>query len=386
MDSLTSTAHPTELDLLMRVVDPMFDCCWSWNHTFDTTKALHKLQKRADFSASKSVASTSTTLSSQTELTMQQKVAILEKNLRRVRKEFPDAFFDDMASAMVLNDNLYPGFKDCDFIARFLYRENDAYKGLLSPEDILRVSLAKVFKHAFFSLAKFLVEDPRGPEGMKFLILPIRVQNATYDICRKRFCNLVVEEVSLVSYALVRLAKELKKTRPRAEEPTEVTQEHEMEEPAVAIVAPLTTENLHCLDAETQTVADTDIPEEEEAESEPDETEAEVQAEPETEAKAEAEAEAEAEVPVEAPVEAEAPVKIKAEVQAEPETKSKADVKTEHSSESVDFPTPLGLAFSGLWSNPIWSGGVMMAPTIPRTRSLAPSLKSYHLVSDDDSD
>lgn len=238
-----------EVDVMMRLVDPLFDMTWSWTQTFDQEKLLEKMRKRAAFesSASKSVSSKMSTIdASLADLTMNEKIALLEKNLKNVKRHFNDSFFEDISTAFSLSQNLYPGFKDIDFIARYIYRENDKYKGLLSADEIEQVSLAGLMKYGFFGLAKFLLEHKNGHEALKFIILPNKVTNATYDICRKRFCTLLVDEIDIVTYQFNRLARAIRKQ--------------------VKVSQQLTEENLEKLesndkfthDAETQT--DVDVP------------------------------------------------------------------------------------------------------------------------------
>ena len=388
LEDITCSANPNEMDMMMRVVDPLFDVTWSWTQTFDAQKALDKMKRRANSyqpSSAKSVASKASTIDSTlTELTMNDKIALLEKNLKKVKKQFNDVFFDDLATAMILNENLYPGIKDVDFIARYLYREDKSYSGLLAADEVSHVTLAKVFKNVFFALSKFLLEDRRGMEAMKFIILPNRVQNATYDICRKRFCVLMVEEIPLIQYALVRLSKEIKKTKP-TESPVERSREPELTESA-----------LKTLDVETQTDIESDVPCEDEAGivDKPVE-ESDVVKEEETDI-VEHEGEDEAAVVDNIAntsdlVEEDQPnndntetLEVEKTVSRKSTSKSR-NSKSPQQTNSIDFPTPLGLALNGLWKTPLWN-----AMDIPRpyagsaTRSIAPSLKSFHYSSSDD--
>jgi hypothetical protein len=366
-----SEAAPNELDMMMRVVDPFYDLIWSWTQTFDTTKALEKLKKRA---YEPSGSTTSTILDSGIlELSMTDKIALLEKKLKKVKKEFKDEFFQDVTSAMNLNKGIYPGIADVDFIARYLFREGDAYKHLLSTETTKRLTTANVFKHLFYSVAKFLLQDSKGTEAMKYVVVPNRVQNATYDICRKRFCALLVEETSVVPYALVKLAKELNgdapavttkdvESKPTVSEPLMEPLEEALVEPVKESVKEPAKEpvkepvaELPPVEPEPEDPVDDPVavPEEEDsvkdAEEDPEEASAET------------------------------------EQDVEPQEKQKDSPprrrKTRRS--PVDFSTPLGMAMSSLWSHQDagWPP-MMMGP-----RSIAPSLKSYHaLSSDEDND
>jgi hypothetical protein len=211
-----------ESDLMMRLLDPLFDMTWSWTQTFDVSKTLDKLKKISTNDAASSRKSVSnyscSTVNTNTfDMSMSEKMGVFENNLKSVKKVFDDSFFQDLANSFSVTPSLYPGVKDVDFIARYLYREHDSYKTLLNPEDILKVTLFGILKHSFFGMIKFFMDDVRGTEAMKYIILPNKVSNATYDICRKRFSNMLVEETSIVSFALVRLARELKKQKLAAE-------------------------------------------------------------------------------------------------------------------------------------------------------------------------
>jgi hypothetical protein len=211
-----------ESDLMMRLLDPLFDMTWSWTQTFDVSKTLDKLKKISTNDAASSRKSVSnyscSTVNTNTfDMSMSEKMGVFENNLKSVKKVFDDSFFQDLANSFSVTPSLYPGVKDVDFIARYLYREHDSYKTLLNPEDILKVTLFGILKHSFFGMIKYFMDDVRGTEAMKYIILPNKVSNATYDICRKRFSNMLVEETSIVSFALVRLARELKKQKLAAE-------------------------------------------------------------------------------------------------------------------------------------------------------------------------
>ena len=356
--SVTCGAHPNEVDMMMRVVDPLFDITWSWTQTFDVEKALEKLKRRSivatQTSSGRSVSSMASTVDSTlTELTMGDKVTLLEKHLKKVKRDFTDTFFDDLSTAMLLNEGLYPGVKDIDFIARYLYREDDGYKGLLSSEDINRVTLSRVFKHVFLSLAKFLLENRRGPEAMKYITLPNRVQNATYDICRKRFCSLLVDEVQVIHYALTRLSKEL--NRSKADD--------------------LTASNLRVLDTAVQTDADEeDVKAELESTPAPD-------PQPREEEPLEEEP-LEEEPREEDPLEEQPREEESDKPQSEPEPTKRYKKKK---AGTVDFPTPLGIALNGFWAVPTWGGFDPYSPP-PRASSVARSLpqstKSYSTALD----
>lgn len=227
MSSESGTHTYSEIDIMLRLMDPLFDMTWSWTQTFDQEKLLAKLKRRAAFevSGSKSVSSKMSTMdASLSDMTLNEKIALLEANLKSVKKQFDDNFFDDISTAFSLSQHLYPGFKDIDFIARYLYRENDKYNKLLDNSQIEMVTLAGLMKYGLFALAKFLLEHQKGHEALKFLILPNKVTNATYDICRKRFCALVVDEVQIVQYQLTRLAKAIIKTKSKP--PLELTEEN----------------------------------------------------------------------------------------------------------------------------------------------------------------
>lgn len=352
-------SNPSELDIMMRVVDPCFDVIWAYTQTFDTSKVLDKLKKRAGVGSSgasvRSLASSvGTTMS---EMRMNDKIALLEKYLRRVKKEFANDFFEDIVTAMMMNDNLYPGIRDLDFIARYLYRENPSYKGLVVESDMDKVTVANVFKYVFFDVVRFLLKDRRGLEAMKYITLPTKVSNASFDVARKRFCALVVEDVSIVLNALTRLSIKLKR---------QITTEETPKEP---VDAELTKVNLSTLDAETQTTK--------EAPSELD-----VQSDVVSEQQEQAVNEV-----VEEPVKEKSPVTERVPKK----------VRRQVTNSTVNFPTPLGFAFNNFWSTQPWSNesfinrAVANTVTKSLTRSIAPSLRSYNgtvddVFSDDDSD
>lgn len=346
----SSGANPTELDIMMRVVDPCFDVIWAYTQTFDTTKVLDKLKKRAGVgSSSASVRSlVSTVETTMSDMRMNDKIALLERYLKRVKKEFSSDFFEDITTAMMMSESLYPGIRDLDFIARYLYREHDAYKGLLRVEDANTVNVANVFKHVFFAVVRFLLQDRRGLEAMKYITLPNKVSNASFDIARKRFCALVVDDTTIVPRALVKLSKELKSSSPK-----EVS------------VGELTQSNLKLLDAETQTNPDT----QEDAALPQEDTTDEVHNE-------DSVREDEKEVQTECVVQKEDVVPLPEEEQP------KEDVKPSRIS-TVNFPTPLGIAMNNFWTVPSWSQDNVISQSMAKsftksiTRSIAPSLYSY---------
>lgn len=208
-----------ENDVLLRLVECWYDTTWAYFIEKDSEKAPKRLEKRK-----RSVSSSASVCSVQSDgsimgKTMQEKLHILERLLREVEESMTSMDFQKICSVcMEESDQVYPGFKDILLIVRYLLRETDPYRNMLTPTEISNLTLPIVFQYIYYQLCEFILGNRKGSEIMKLVITPMKIKHATYDICRTKFCRLLCEEVSIIQYGLYRLIKKVTSQRPATKE------------------------------------------------------------------------------------------------------------------------------------------------------------------------
>lgn len=216
----------TEYDVSLRLVEVWYDSTWAYlmsSHASQIAKRVDK--RRRHLSSSASVAS-SVGDSSISGKPLVEKLETLQDYLTNVRARISYAEFKELCACCLKgSDHLYPGFRDVVLICHYLFRENATYRGLLTEREIDKISLSMIYQCIYYQMCDYLLHTARGSEAMKLLATPTKITHAAYDICRQKFCRLLVDEIEIIQYGLFRLIKKVKRHRAKsaAAEPTPST-------------------------------------------------------------------------------------------------------------------------------------------------------------------
>jgi hypothetical protein len=169
--------------------------------------------RRKQFSSSASVASTVADASILGK-GIDEKMDALHDNLRYVKDRLSYKDYKELcACCLKSSDRLYPGFKDITLIVHYLLREDPSYKGMLSDREIDHINLAMIYQCIYQQLCEYLLNTTKGSDAMKMLTTPTKLTHATYDICRQKFCRILVDETDIIQYGIFRLVRKVLKHR-----------------------------------------------------------------------------------------------------------------------------------------------------------------------------
>lgn len=216
----------TENDICLRLVEVWYDCTWAYfmsEHVGDIKRRL--LQRSKHLSSAASVASSVDQRGGGTD-TWEDKMNRMENILKNVRERLRYTDFKELCESCLENsDKVYPGFGDVMGLTRRLLVDNNLYKGKLTDKDISQLSLPMVFQSIYYHLCDHLLETRTGADAFKLLITPSKIKHATYEICRQKFCRIMVDEDKIIRDGLQSLIKKIVKyrqqqsSRPKAPRP-----------------------------------------------------------------------------------------------------------------------------------------------------------------------
>ncbi len=212
----TNSTVYNEGDMMYRLVETWYDSTWSYlmspNHMVKRVD-----NHRKEVSDTASVASSTLGEGSVVGKMINEKLDTLQYLLTNVHENLRYGEFKALCDVCLkCSDRLYPGFKDLLLIARFLLREDAAYRDKLTPSEIEKITLPMVYQSIYYEFCSFLLRTTLGSEAMKLLVTATRTKHATYEICRQKFCRILVEETDIVHYGLIRLIKKIIKHRTKA--------------------------------------------------------------------------------------------------------------------------------------------------------------------------
>lgn len=213
--SLHNPVTHTESDVTLRLVEVWFDSTWAY------LMSPQQMVKRVDHHR-KHVSDTASVASSIAEgsvvgKSVNEKIKVLHEALQMVHERLRYQDFKDLcACCLKSSDRLYPGFKDILLIVRHLLREDPTYRDKLHAKEIEKITLPMIYQCIYYQFCDYLLRTSRGSEAMKLLTTPTKLTHATYDICRQKFCRLMVDETDIVQYGLLRLIRKLIKYRQRS--------------------------------------------------------------------------------------------------------------------------------------------------------------------------
>jgi len=212
-------------DLSLRLVEIWYDMTWAFFVSNNIETVAARMDRYRSASSSASVSTLATENGSVVNKGMQEKMALLMSDLKRVRTLMRYAQFKEICNvSLTRNDDLYPGFKDVLEIA----------KKLMNGEAAEDLNIACVFQSIYYRFCDFLVGTDTGYQMAKMIITPTRTSQAVYDICRQKFCRVMCEEVSIIEKGLADLV--VKRPPPQPSSPkTALTV---VDTPAVAEQAP----------------------------------------------------------------------------------------------------------------------------------------------------
>ena len=190
----------TELDMSLRLVEIFYDMTWAFFMSTNVDTVAKRMDRHRSTSSSASVSSVNTDGASVMNKSMEEKMSLLTTDLKKVRRLIQQPQFKEICGvSLTRNDDLYPGFKDCLFIAK------DLLSGKLSAADLDALTITPVFQSIYYRFCDFLIGTKTGYQMMKMIVMPTRTSQAVYDICRQKFCRVVCDEEAIVQDGLADL-------------------------------------------------------------------------------------------------------------------------------------------------------------------------------------
>lgn len=208
----------TETDLLVRLVEPLYDTAWAYHMSSSTDNVVDRIEKRRKaFSSSASVMSMATSSSNNSQmvgLDINEKLVAFERMLGSAHRLMRTRQFEDVCRvSLKSNDDLYPGFSDILMIAQYILERSDPFVGKLTCSEISGISLTQVFQHVFYQLCSFMLKDRMGRQAMKLIVTPTKITHGAYDLCKLKFCRLLSDRTDLVQGGLDRLIRRIIRDR-----------------------------------------------------------------------------------------------------------------------------------------------------------------------------
>ena len=185
----------TETDLILCLLEVWYDTTWAYYMSANGDHVANRIDKcnnTTSVSFSKNVVGKS----------FQEKLHMLEENLRQVETRMKARDFENICDTMVAHDDDddYPWNNTLE-ITKFLLQET------LTREEVDELTLPVVFQVLYYQLCDYLLKHP---QAMKLVIAPTKNNQDTYDVCRHKFCMLLSDETSIIQDGLSCLVKKIR--------------------------------------------------------------------------------------------------------------------------------------------------------------------------------
>jgi hypothetical protein len=207
--SNTSFYQHNEEDIQMRVAEPLYDFCWAWVSQVRIEQRNSQKINNILNSSKDNMESVSQTGTKYSSSNVTEKIEEFETYLKNVSKLLKRKAFKDVCQQYLENqDTMYPGFGDITLIAHYLLNEKDTYRGMLNYNQIKSIDHALIFQFIFYQFCDWMLRTPRGMECMKYILMPVKVTQPKYEICRQKFCKtFTLEDNNIVRFALYKICK-----------------------------------------------------------------------------------------------------------------------------------------------------------------------------------
>jgi hypothetical protein len=191
------------IDILFRLVEIWYDSTWAFLMSLRGDAMVKRVNnRRRSVSSSESVAS-SVAEGVMTGKSFQEKLSTARESLGRVETVLAYQDYKDLCACCIkTSDNLYPGFHDILPLTQDLLTKHPRYKGKLTARELGKITVPMVYQCIYVQMCDYLTRTPKGAEAMKLLTTPTKLTHAMYDICRQKFCKLLVDEEEIVAFGL----------------------------------------------------------------------------------------------------------------------------------------------------------------------------------------